>query len=402
MERNLTVDYVLTYVPLEAVCELHSSLHGDCTGSPYFDLSLDGIPDNKSSGLSIDLLSLRFIDCRTVYTLAVLQPARKGMGIPDVVILDHFLEDYKESSKKLRRIIADAPKRAGLQGIKQHSGSYSCPYCTAKKVDKHYPTTTIGAPIRTDGELRRLAAAAEDGEEDEDILQGVKGESPLSSINIDLIRDVPSEKMHLCDLGVVRKIMQLSFKCPAFKNKDIPIQRSSDSDLSQRFMQIKVLPQFARRTRPVDLSNYKAEEFRNTCMFYWPAVADTVPTKVAPLWLLTTFAIRAACLPDDLFDTFSEEYDLEDVTNQWYLMFQRVFSVKYCSYNVHVFGCHLHLLRELGPVTETSAVCFESHYNTVKKSYRPGTPSTGQQALVNSLLATRYTHFCKKRRVLTA
>ena len=399
-EEGLRRDYVLYYASLQDVIKLHKELHPSGPAPTEFDFSVDGIPETKSSGLSIDVLSIRMTTCRTVYTLAVLQPARKAMQLPDSIVLEHFLDEYRGCGLRVRYAIADAPKRSALQGMKQHSANYGCPYCKAKKINKHYPSETAGAPLRNDVELRALAEIAH--EEDEDVLCGVKQPSPIRSIDIDLVHNVPAEKMHLLDLGIVRKIMQLSFRCTAFKATDVPFMRSSDVALSEKLTTILCLPEFARRTRPLDLANYKAEEYRNLATCFWPAVADTIPPAVVDLWLLTVFLVRGMILPDENYQELQEFYDLTAVLKRWYIMFESVFTVRHCSHNVHVFGAHFLLVRELGPITETSAYCYEGHYNVLKRSYRAGTPSTGQQALKNSLLATKYHHKCVRRRRLTA
>ncbi len=399
--RCLRRDYVLYHVSLSDVVKFHAEQHEEAEAQE-FDMSLDGIPESKSSGLSTDILSVRFTNCRQVYTIAVLQPARKAMQLPESIILRHFLLDYSDAAVKLRYIIADAPKRAALRGLKQHSATHGCPYCTAAKVDKKYPSCVAGE-LRTDSEVRRLAQLiAEGGEVDEDVLQGVKQVSPLAELNIDIINDIPAEKMHLCELGVVRKILQLSYKCPAFKATDVPFIRMHDKDLSERLLRIKCLPQFSRRTRALDLANYKAEEFRYLVLCFWPAVYDTLPPQVSELWLLTVFIMRVAYLPDKWYTRFEDEYDMQNLLDRWYAMFEQVFGVRHCSYNIHVFGRHLLQVRALGPLSMTSAVCYESHYNIIKRSTRPGTPSTGQQAIANSLLATKYKHVCKMSRSLTA
>ncbi len=400
-QQQLRVEYVLYHTSLKEVVRLHEEVHPHGPDAEDFDLSLDGVPESKSSGLSIDILSLSFRSCRTVYTIAVLQPSRKAMQLPDSIILKNFLSQYESSGLRIRYVIADAPKRAPLQGLKQHSATFGCPYCKASKIRKRFPSNTAECERRSDAELRALGEQAEAGENDEEVLMGVKQQSPLRHLGIDLVHHVPAEQMHLIDLGIVRKILQLSYKCAAFKATDVPFVRSNDTVLTSKLLEILVLPQFARRTRPVDFANYKAEEFRNLATCFWPAVADTVPQPVRDLWLLTIYIVRAVILPDDLFAAVDEYYDMRTVLKRWYVMFEAVFTERHCSYNVHVFGAHLMEIRALGPLTDLSAYRYESHYNIMKKSYRAGTPSTGQQAMRNSLLATKYSHTCEKRRQVT-
>ncbi len=97
---------------------------------------------------------------------------------------------------------------------------------------------------------------------------------------------------------------------------------------------------------------------------------------------------------------WKEKYDERELFRVWYSEFERVYSVDNCSFNVHTFH-HLPEVRAVAPLTVTSAVDYESHYNVLKRSYRSGTTSTGQQALANLLLAHRYSHSCKKGRQVT-
>ncbi len=398
--KKLVVDYVLCHVPFEGILKLYEELHPEAGRPAEMDLSLDGIPESKSSGLSTDILSVRFVGCRQVYTVAILQPARKAMQLADSIILERLLAEFPSTGLRLRRVIADAPKRASLQGMKQHSATYSCPYCTARKVDKKFPASVRGDP-RSDNEIRDMVRLIAAGEDDDELLKGVKQASPLANAGIDLVKDVPAEKMHLCDLGIVRKIMQLSYKCVAFRAMDVPFVRSNDKELTLRLLAIKCLPEFSRRTRAVDLANYKAEEFRNLVLCFWPAVYATLPDPAKEVWLLTVFIIRAANLDPPWYDKFCEYYDIQNLLDRWYAMFERSFTVRHCTYNVHVFGRHLAQVRAVGPLHETSAVVYESHYNVIKRSTRPGTPSTGKQALVNSLLAAKYKHNCNRSRKLS-
>ena len=388
--RNLRRQYVLFYVSLNAVISFHHDLHAD-EQPDYFDLSVDGIPESKSGGRSIDVLSIRFQGCKGIYSLAILQPDHRGMGLADDIVLRHVLDEYDPAVVPLRFVIADAPKRAALSGLKQHSSNFACQYCQAEKVDRAYPWTTHGAPLRTNEETRAIADSGRD-------YRGVKKPSPLRSITtLDIINHIPAEKMHLCDLGVVRKIIQLSFKCPQFKAQQVPFHRADDSALSRFLEAAKSLPDFSRRTRALDAANYKAEEYRNLAVGYWPLVAKTIPRAAREVWLLTVFAYRACLLPDRRYTAWKEIYDEEELFRLWYQEFDSAFGTHNCSYNPHTFH-HLPIVRKLAPLSATSAYGFENHYNSLKRSYRPGTASIGQQALSGLLVAGRHGHRCGRSR----
>ena len=402
-EGGYTVNYVLYYCDVKDIVDFHNSLHGTPVKSKVVDMSLDGVPQSKSGGISMEVLSVRFIECRTVYTVAILKPMRKRMGICDDVILEPLLEGERLGHVEIRRVVADAPKRASLQGLKQHSATYSCPYCKARKTGKSYPASTMGAEERTDEDLRRLANEVADRpprtEGEEAYFAGVKGLSPLRAVrHLDLVEHVPAEMMHLICLGVVRKMISMSVRGGGFRQADVECRQVSDDFLNSILLKTKSLTRFSRRTRPLDPANYKAEEYRNLALVYWPAVMRWLPRESVEVWLLTVYLFRATCLDNDMYSKMDTER-LQAAVRQWYRSFESAFGVRNCSYNVHVFS-HLLWIREQGPLPETSALPYESHYNLLKRSYRPGTESIGTQAMGNLAAALKYGHKCRNPKIL--
>ena len=399
--------YTLYHVAIQDVVALHGLLHPSGKSVKELDLSVDGVPESKSSGRSIDILSIRFVGCRAIYCMAVLQPTRRGLGVPDGVILEHFLRELSESTLSVRRVIADAPKRASLQGLKQHSASYACPYCTAKKEEGVYPSWSFGAPLRTSEGLRAMGRRLEDDdfssdEDREEICKGVKKLSPLSALDLDLIRDVPAEPMHLIHLGIVRKMLNLSYSSGSVSAKQVDFRRASDATLNGILLRTKSLRRFARFTRRLDTATYKAEEYRNCILAFWPAFLNTVPAKVTTSWLLTVFVVRAVNLPDSALASLGEKVDLERTFQYWYEIFEASFGKRNCSYNVHIFASHLLAIRQVAGLSDLSAVDYEDHYNLLKRSYRPGTVALGTQALQNTHLAKLYGgHNCKRSKNLS-
>ncbi len=398
--------YTLYYVSLDEVCALHTRLHPSAAPAKYIDISVDGVPESKSGGKSVDILSIRFLGCRGVYSLAVLQPTRRGLGLGDDIVLEHFLEQLEESDLRIRRVIADAPKRAGLRGMKQHSAMYSCPYCKAGKMNGAYPASTFGCEQRTNHELRDLARRLEedDFESDEDkeeLCRGIKKQSPLSRLPyLDLIKDIPTEPMHLINLGLVRRIMNLSFSSGSAKAKQVSFRRSSDLKFNTIIQRTLSLPQFSRRTRNLDIANYKAEEFRNLVLGFWPAVLDSLPPETTTVWILTVYLVRAYSLTDEALLDLKERVDLTRTMKFWYEQFEKAYGTDNCSYTVHVFT-HLDEVRNIDTFSELSAVLYEDHYNLLKRSYRPGTASIGMQALQNLNLSKFYNHSCQRPRTVS-
>ncbi len=395
--KGLRPIYSHYYVSLKAVKEMHRNGHGDGVNCKNVDMSLDGVPESKSSGLSIEVLSIRFHGCDNIYSVGILQPAKKGLKGKDEIILRPFLEELEHAGLAVKRVIADAPKRAVLQGMKTHASTQGCHYCMAAKVNGKFPSSTFGAEPRTDAAIRRVADALEAGEIVEG--HGVKGHSPLRHVpGIDLVNDIPSEAMHLICLGVVRRMMRCSYNIGP--KMSVSHKPADVAPLNRRLQKCKGITNFPRRPRDFDPAVWKAQEYRNLVLCYWPVLLDTAPNGTIKAWLLTVYIVRALCLPDSLYNRLDCNVPATDLFRRWYVAYEKAFSVDQCTYNSHNFT-HLKKVRDLGPLSETSALLYEDHYNVIKKSYRAGTPALGTQALQTSLLATMIGHRCKPTYMLT-
>ncbi len=396
-ERDLRLVYALYYCSLSDIYQWHCKAHPDGIASRIIDMSVDGVPESKSSGLSIDVLCVRFTDCRAIYPLVILQPWKKKLGGKDALTLKPLLQELEQSGLSVRRIIADAPKRAPLQGLKSHAATSGCPYCVAKKVNGKYPSGTFGGHLRTDHELRRQGEEVERGEAN---AYGVKGKGLAADIpRLDLTRDIPAESMHLVFLGVVRKMLKLMYlPKPGQTRYEVRHMPADDSHLNALLRYQKGLTNFSRCTRDFDRANYKSEEYRNLVWVYWPLVMETAPPGTAKVWLLTVYIVRAISLPDSLYIGVKDK--VKELIGQWYVEYERAFKAENCTYNTHVFS-HVDLVRELGPLWETSATAFEDFYAILKRNYREGTTATGSQALLNSLLALMSGHHCVRPRIVT-
>ncbi len=401
-KKELSVKYSLYTVSLKDVWKWHIRAHPGReqeTLSKTFDFSLDGVPESRSSGLSIDVLSIRFVDCRNIYTLSIFHPAKKRLGNKDAIVLRPLLEGLAETDLRLRYVIADAPKRASLQGLKSHAATAGCPYCFARKVNKHWPSSTSGGRPRTDEEIRRKAEEIAEGILDDG--EGIKGISPLVDVpGLDLINDVPAEAMHLIFLGVTRKMIKMMYKHSNSKKYNLRYRRASDAMLNSGLGATKALDGFSRRPRDLDVAVYKAEEYKNLLVAYWPTVMLSCPRETIRIWLLTVFIVRAMSQPDSCYNRLREKYDFEELLVDWYEAYEETFGAEQCTYNTHCFH-HLKLVRDLGPFCVTTAKHYEDHYAVLKLNYTSGTTATGTQALTSLMLGQTAGHACFRRRQIT-
>ena len=385
------------YVALSDIKEFHKSIHEE--GAPFcdFDLSLDGVPESKSGGRSIDILSLQFDNCRHVYTVGILQPFLKDIPDKADIALTRFVEDYPNCGLRLRHVIGDAPMRCKLRGIYQFNARFGCDYCYIAKVDGYYPLSTLFAgeertPENHEERLQHLEGLRPDN--GRDYVGCVKKRSILleNIPTLNIIDHIPTEKMHMVELGVIRKMLGLCYY-RIVNPSDVLYRRVKIAVLNKALEGTKVISDFSRRIRDCDPCTWKAEECKNLILVCWLPVVETCHKACQKVWLYTVYLVRAVSLPDKYFRRITT--DLHEVVAQWYRLYVKAFGPKNCVYNVHLFG-HLLRLRELGPVTETSATRFEDHYSQLKKSYRAGTDSVGKQAIQNLFLAQQTGHHCRK------
>ena len=394
-ERRLQVIYTHYYMCLQDVIDLHQKAHPHRQTSTAIHLSIDGIPESKSSGLSLDVLSIRFYGCDSIYSIGLLQPAKKGVKDKDAILLQPFLADLPETELKLKLVIADAPKRASLQGLKTHASTFGCPYCYARKIEGKFPSSTFRGEERSDAELRRVSEAIAAGE-DAGETRGIRGKSLLADVaNFDLIHDVPADAMHLVCLGVVRRMMTATYKVG--KRQILPFEPAAVAPLNRALRLCRSLAKFSRRTRDFDPAVYKSEEYRNFVLVFWPVILTTAPRATVKIWLLTVYIVRAMCLPNDLYNRLDTEALETALLRKWYVWFEKTFTADQCTYSAHVFS-HLDKVRRHGVLSKTSALRYENKYAIIKQNYRSGTSSVGSQVLVTSLFANLTGHNCRPAR----
>lgn len=211
--------------------------------------------------------------------------------------------------------------------------------------------------------------------------------SPLLKLPcFDMVCGLPTEYMHLVALGVVKKVLSLLLGIR--KDGGLPKNKQKALvDLNKSLRAIRTPSEFSRRTRDLKLAHWKAEEYRNMLLFFFPCLLPHLESKdERTLWLLLVFAVRAYVLPREEYKSIQRFIDVPTVVNRFYGLFHKLFKSKGCSYNIHVFS-HLPLLHQHGPLTSTSAFRFESFLAVLKDSFRVGTPNVTKQIFENLFLS---------------
>ena len=324
-----------------------------------------------------------------------------------------ILEDINSNNLRIHSAVFDKPKRCTALCIMSQSAYYPCEYCECKaqlltddqrpeKKQLVLPYETITAKPRTINSIRQIAdrIIENGGPLPRDEAKGIKGKSHfLTQPHFNMIADVPCEYMHLGCLGVVKRLVSLTFKVGEIRDRVTKRKLSDPNCFNQYIRNVQVVREFGRRCRNLDVSVYKAQEYRNLILFFFPLVIKCIEptyTEEIKLWYLLVFMMRSCVLPNHEFRNLPDRL-IANACDNFYRLFQKLFGKKNCIYSVHVFSSHLLKIRGTMPLTFKSAFKFESFYAEMKNMYVPGTLATTKQILQNCYVkrSIEY-HKCEK------
>ena len=329
---------------------------------------------------------------------------KKKEGEQDRKILETEKKIVLEKIQNLK----DAPSSSNSNKQSEMNDLYDI----VKKIDKKikdtksrkshivWPASTIDGEPRTCEKILRITEGIENGTISREEAKGILGRSPLLMLErFDMVRDSPTEYLHSVCLGVVKRLIELTFSVGEKRPSLTQRQLASPKDFNELMLKIKVVREFSRRVRELDFAIMKGQEFRNIILFFFPVVINCIKNseKEKKVWLLLAYMIRACILPTDEFHCV----DLQNLLNscrQFYELYESLYGQLNCSYNTHIVGSHLIEMRAHGPLTFTSAFIFESFYGELRRSFVPGTPSTLKQILQKVMVKRALTpHHCESK-----
>lgn len=421
-------------------------------------ISLDGVAECRSNSVSIDVYSFKFKNCKNIYPHKLVRPLNKSL-VDNRSHLSDVLNSYSENNMTIEQFVGDKLKRSEVKDCLGHSSNYPCEYCFAKgtrlaisgeskkKRKEHiavqkriliekinalqnqpstsdesetlqrlleelnkeektlnrvrsqtvWPASTIHAELRTIEKIRIILRKISENEQlSKEERKGIVRESLFMNIpRFHFVYDMPAEYMHSLCLGVVKRLVELTFNVGEVRSRITKRKLSDVSVFNKLMLQIRVHFEFSRRSRELDFAVYKAEEFRNLVLFFFPIVIKCIDEneKEIKLWLLLAFSVRACCLPTQEF----RRIPIERITfccEQFYKLYEQLFGAKNCSYNTHVVFSHMIEIRYHGPLTLTSAFKFENFYGEMRHAFTPGTKSPLKQIMQKILLKRALSYHC--------
>jgi hypothetical protein len=270
----------------------------------------------------------------------------------------------------IHSFIADAPARAMLRNVKGHNSYYGCDKCEVEG-EWHGKMTyqELNARRRTDSSF----------------IEGVNeehhiGPSPLRLLPIGLVSSIPLDYMHLCCLGVMRRLILCWLRGPL----NTRIQSYKVRKLSDHLMSLACnMPrEFARRPRSTaEIKRWKATELRMLLFYTGPVVLRNILSETLYEHFLLLF-VGLSLLSNP---NYCSEYC--DYANDLLETFVKNASILYGKgmlvYNFHSL---IHLAedcKKFGKLHNFSAFPFENALKGLKKLVRK--PNQVLQQLVGRL-----------------
>lgn len=265
-----------------------------------------------------------------------------------------------------------------------------------------WPFSTMNGTLRTTDLIKYTVnkIASTNGTLDKHEKKGFKGTSHFLDLpNFHFINNIPAEYLHLTCLGVVKRMLELTFQTGENRVKTSTRKLSDTSQFNKLMKTVKFLREFSRRCRNLDLSVIKGQEYRNIILFFWPFVIECIDDeypKEKIIWLNLVYAIRACVLPEIEFNLI-DSGKIKNACKKFYSLYEKSFGEKNCTYSIHVLPSHLLRIRGDKPLTARSAFIYENFYSEMKNLFEPGTNSPLKQILQNTMLKrTLETHYCTK------
>ena len=406
-------------------------------------VSLDGVTQCKSSPVSLDIYSTCFTECRTIYPLTIVRPINR-YPVEYRGYLDTVIRELQSCNCMVTKFVGDNPKRAIVREALNHASHYACEYCTSKAgkniivqkpeqdvnnindaiqfieqlsgsskmsqtKEKHlkclneiqkkiksnknrshlaWPYSTSKGTARKDDMTRNIVCEIENGVTNHDTVKGIIGRSLFLDLeHFSFTNDIPAEYMHSVCLGLVRRVIELTFTVGETRSRVSTRRLSPPTKFNSLMRTVQVPREFSRRLRNLDLSVIKAQEYRNIIICLFPIVIECIESqaKERRLWLLLAYMIRACIVPNIEYANIDQN-DVKEICDKFYALYEQIFGIRNCSYSVHIVSTHLTQIRGNQPLTENSAFKYEKFYSEIRKSFAAGTQATLKQIFQTTLL----------------
>ena len=333
--------------------------------------NIDGLPLFKSSKSSLwPILCGMYVKTYPVhvFTVALCLGQNKPANLD---FMDEFIDELLEKNLfgftfqhtlrniKMQCFICDAPAKAMIKGIKQFNGYFGCDKCTQEGTFEGRMTyQEIDSSLRTDESFRNIIQ-----EQHHNVL------TPILKLPIDMVTSFPADYMHVCCLGVMKKMLLLWMR----GERRVKLSAQQKNMISLNLIQLKkTIPSFfARKCRTLDeIDRWKATEFRQFMLYTGKlALEDILRPELYKHFIVFNVAMSILVSP-----TLSSTHIMyaKDLLIFFVLEGKRLYGKEFMVFNVHSL---IHLADDVskhGPLDSFSAFPYENFLQKLKKMVRSG------------------------------
>ena len=331
-------------------------------------INVDGLPIHRSTNTSfwpvlVSAKGTQSVEVAGIYC-GISKPENVAEFLDEslkelkILLEDGVRNGDKISKVSLHSVIADAPARAFVLCVKNHTGYSSCTKCHVRgEWQRKVVFLDMCATPRTDESFRCQSDA-----------EHHNGNSPFVNLPVDMIKSFPLEYMHLICLGVTRKLSYLWTRGKPAKYK---LSRGQSELISSRLEALRshTPMEFDRKPRGLqDLERWKATEYRQFLLYSGPVVLkDILQEDIYENFLTLHVATTILCNSQIYRKQNTYAHSLMEY-------FVRKFTAIYGTENVttNVHGL-LHIAcdaNSLGPLDTFSAFKFENKLGKLKALLR--------------------------------
>lgn len=259
--------------------------------------------------------------------------------------------------------MCDAPAKSFVLKIKGHAGFFSCTRC---ETEGQYMRNRLCFPEIN--ALKRTHESFKNKLQEQHHLTNTTMTKLINIPNLDIIQIFSLDYMHLCCLGVIKKLIRLWLsKGP----KNIRLSRQQVNELNVLHLSLRncVTYDFPRKPRSLDeFSNWKATEFRLFVLYTGPVILKKVLNEKLYsnfLCLHVAFTILLSSNSNQNMISFCDKllkYFIKD--------FCSIYGTEQVSHNIHALQHIVDDFHNFGPLDNASAFPFENHMRTLKKTVR--------------------------------
>ena len=275
------------------------------------------------------------------------------------LILNGVVYDDTHCTVKVHSFVCDAPMREALKLIVGHNAYHACERCTQKGIYPpgvgHVVLDSCDAPPRTHEGF--MSKQHFDHHKGDDL-------SILNELGIDMVKDFPLDYMHLCCIGIMKRILlRLKDSRKASQKRHLSPTQASKFEVAIKEISCSMPSEFNRKLEGgfAGLKHWKATEFRFFLLYGgFIALRNCVPNDQYLHFLDLAVAMRLM---------MSGTVEIEIVRTLLQNFFQRskaIYGLSFVSYNVHSV---IHLLDDFirfGNLERVSTFPFENHLGLLK------------------------------------